>query len=86
MKNHLLNRAAQILVDSIKEAGYGLDQVQLKVYEKLQECGFIVIYAMADDKVVATISQDTYALECGTDFKGAETSLIRKVGQFWNAK
>jgi hypothetical protein len=84
MKNHLINRAAQILVDSIKEAGYGLDEVQLKVYEKLQEHGFIAIYAMANDRVVATISQDTYSLECGTDFKGAETSLIRKVSQFWN--
>jgi hypothetical protein len=84
MQTHLIKRAAQIMVDRIKEAGVALSECRLVSYDDFIENGFITVYALKDGNTVACISQSTYSLECGEDTKQAQSNLIKKINQFWS--
>lgn len=84
MQTHLIRRAAQIMVDRIKEAGEVLSNCRLVSYDDFVENGFIAVYALKDGRTVACISQSTYSLECGEETKQAQSNLIKKINQLWS--
>lgn len=84
MQTHLIKRAAQIMVDRIKEAGEVLSNCRLVSYDDFVENGFITVYALKDGKTVTCISQSTYSLECGEETKQAQSNLIKKINQLWS--
>jgi len=86
MQTHLLKRAAQLMIDKIKEAGEVLANCRLVSYEDFVDNGFITVYALKDGRTVACISQSLYSLECGKDEKdiqNAQSNLIKKINQMW---
>ncbi len=85
MRFNLMTRASQILADQIKKSPYELSACKIYSAEEWQPYGFIVLCAVADEKVIGVVSQDIYSVEASESIKEAEKFIINKVKQCYDS-
>lgn len=85
----VLTRAAEILVDKVKQTGIDLNDCKILKwpYCKFNTCGygFLIIFVEHNCVRVAGISQDVISANCIDKFDEAIRFITNKANQLWNS-